>query len=65
MPSESTQTIGFGPQTKVFVLKNSVREEKTPHSRELQTFCIVAWELFNREDYYLSLEDIFNKRLYM
>ena len=45
MPSESTQTIGFSPQTKVVVLKNSVREEKTSHSPDLQTFCVVAWEL--------------------
>lgn len=53
MPSESTQTIGFSPQTKVLVLKNSVREEKTSHSPDLQIFCVVAWELFNHEDYYL------------
>ena len=63
--NESTQTIGFSPQTKFFVLKNSVGEEKTPHSLDLQTFCIVAWELFNHEDYYLSQEDIFNKLLHM
>ena len=28
MPSESTQTIGFSPPTKVLVLYNSVREER-------------------------------------
>lgn len=65
MLSERTQTIGFSSQTKVLVLNNSAREEKSPHSLDLHTFCIVAWELFNHEDYYLSQQDIFNKLLHM
>ena len=41
MPSESTQTIGSSPQTKVLVLKNSVREEKTSHSADLKHFVLL------------------------